>query len=139
MTGYSKLPLALGLIAGVLSFLPHAALSASACQGVDTKLTAQRKSDYAKLVAKSLNPDVKPSKVKIMGFMQSGTWSVAYADVPGAESGYFFFNSSSGNSVFKDVWSGMAEEGEGPEIAKWVRGLGANKKIASCFADTVTS
>ncbi len=70
--------------------------------------------------------------------MQAGTWTIVYADVPVADLGYFFFNSSSGNPVLKEVWGGIAEKSDEPEIAKWARDLGANKMIASCFADTVS-
>jgi hypothetical protein len=128
---------AVGLLVSALLLPQHAASAADACKGVDTKLTAQRKSDYAKLIAKSLDQNVKPSKVDIQEFMQSGTWSVAYAEVSVADPGYFFFDSSSGKPVFKDVWGGVAEKGEAPSIEKWARDLGANKTIASCFASTV--
>ncbi|NGN45047.1 hypothetical protein G6N74_28735 [Mesorhizobium sp. CGMCC 1.15528] len=127
-----------GLFAGALIVPQHAALAASPCNGVDTTLTAQRKSDYANLVAKSLDQNIIPSKVSIQGFMQSGTWTVVYAEVSVADPGYFFFDSSSGRPAFKDVWGGMADEGDGPEITKWAKKLGANNAIASCFADTVT-
>ena len=127
----------IGLLAGTLIIPQHAALAGDRCEGVDTKLTAQRKSDYAKLVAKSLDQNVKPSQVDVQDFMQSGTWTVVFAGVPVADPGYFFFDSSSGKPDFKDVWGGVAEKGEAPEIAKWARDLGANKTIASCFADTV--
>lgn len=129
------------LFVGVLTasiLLPlHAVSAADPCKGVDTKLSAQRKSDYSKLVARSLNQDVKPSKVSVMKFMQAGSWTVVYADVPVADPGYFFFDSSSGSPVFKDVWGGVADKSEEPDIAKWATALGANKMIASCFADVV--
>ncbi|MCO5066895.1 MAG: hypothetical protein M9924_21235 [Rhizobiaceae bacterium] len=128
---------AIGLLAGIIILPHHAALAADHCKGVDTKLTAQREADYAKLVAKSLDRNVKPSKVDVQDFKQSGTWTVVFAEVPVADPGYFFFDSSSGKPVFKDVWGGVAEKSEAPEIAKWARNLGANKTIASCFADTV--
>lgn len=128
----------LGLLAAALAVQHNAALAASPCKGVDTKLTAQRKSDFARLVAQSLDQNVKPSKITIMGFMQSDTWTIVYADVPVAEPGYFFFDSATGSPVFRDVWGGVALRSEIPEIAKWARNLGANKSIASCFASTVT-
>ena len=55
------------------------------------RLTKQRRVDYAKLVAESLNQNVKPSTVDVNKFMQAGTWTVVYADVPTADPGYFFF------------------------------------------------
>ena len=125
------------LLVSALLFPQHVALAADHCKGVDTKLTTQRKSDYAKLVATSLDQNVKPSKINIEDFMQSGTWTVVFAEVPVADPGYFFFDSSSGKPVFKEVWGGIAGKDEIPEILKWARDLGANKTIASCFAETV--
>lgn len=110
----------------------------SLCDGVDTQLTKQRKLDYAKLIAVSLGGKVKPSKVGVENFMQSGTWTVVFADVPIADPGYFFFDESAGKPVFKDVWGGMADKSEMPDLIKWAKELGANPKIASCFADTAT-
>lgn len=137
MTRFLRQIAAIGLLTGILTVQQNAALAAPPCKGVDTNLTAQRKSDYAKLVAKSLDQNVKPSKVTVMAFMQSDTWTVVYANVPVAEPGYFFFDSATGSPVFKDVWGGVAMKSEAPEIAKWARDLGANKSIASCFASTV--
>ena len=71
---------------------------------MDTRLTKQRRVDYAKLVAESLGQNVKPSKVDVKKFMQSAAWSVVYAYVPTAEPGYFFFESAKGKPRFKDVW-----------------------------------
>ena len=98
---------------------------------------SQRRVDYAKRVAESLNQNVKPSTVDVNKFMQAGTWTVVYADVPTADPGYFFFESSTGRPQFKDAWGGVAQKSEAREIFKWATKLGANKAIASCFADTV--
>ena len=138
MTRFLGQLVSIGLLAGAMAVPYNAALAASACHGVDTKLNDQRKTDYAKLVAKSLNQNVRPSKVDVQGFMQSGTWTIVYAAVPVADPGYFFFDSSTGHLVFRDVWGGVAEKSEAPEIAKWARDLGANKTIATCFVDSVT-
>lgn len=127
---------AIGLFLGLLQFPQHAT-AADPCKDVDAELTSQRKSDYARLIAKSLDQNVSPSKVDVEEFMQSGTWTVVFADVPVADPGYFFFDSSTGKPVFQDVWGGIAEKSEAPEIAKWARDLGANKTIASCFAYAV--
>ena len=133
----TRLAVAFLVAVGGLQFTSATALAADPCKGVDTKLTTQRKADFAKLVAKSLDQNVKSFKVDVQEFMQSGTWTVVYADVPVADPGYFFFDSSSGKPIFKDVWGGIAEKSEAPEIAKWARDLGANKTIVSCFAETV--
>ncbi|WEX07530.1 hypothetical protein [Chelativorans sp. AA-79] len=136
MPKFPTLFVAIGLSVGALQ-IPQHAVAADPCGGVDTKLTSQRKSEFAKLVAKSLDQNIRPSRVDVQEFMQSGTWTVVYAELPVADPGYFFFDASSGRPVFKEVWGGVAEKGEAPEIARWARDLGANKAISSCFADTV--
>ncbi|PRA51814.1 hypothetical protein CQ062_19580 [Ochrobactrum sp. MYb68] len=116
---------------------PLASYAADPCATVDQHLTHDLKIQYASLIAESLEGKVRPSKVDIDSIMRSGTWTVVYASTPVADPGYFFFDSSSGKNVFKDVWGGIAEKGEGPKIASWARSLGANKAISACFADTV--
>jgi hypothetical protein len=137
MTTVFKQILAFGVLAGVTHLACQPAHAGLACKGVDMRLTKQRRVDYAKLVAESLNQNVKPSSVDVTKFMQAGTWTVVYADVPTTEPGYFFFESSRGQPQFKDVWGGVAQKSEAPEIFKWATKLGANKAIASCFRDTV--
>ncbi|MBA8879279.1 hypothetical protein [Phyllobacterium myrsinacearum] len=127
---------AAGIMAGSLSFSESAA-AADSCAGVDQTLTKQRKNDYAALIAKSLQGKVKPAKVEVDAFLQSGTWTVIYASTPIADPGYFFFDNSSGASVFVDVWGGIADDGDKPVLIKWARRLGANKEISSCFAHVV--
>ncbi|MND68329.1 hypothetical protein D3C80_597770 [compost metagenome] len=116
---------------------PLASYAAAPCATVDQHLIHDLKMQYASLIAGSLEGKVQPSKVDINSIMRSGNWTVVYASTPVADPGYFFFDSSSGQNVFKDVWGGIAEKGEAPEIAKWARSLGANKAISACFADTV--
>jgi hypothetical protein len=123
------------LVAGHFACQP--ANARPACKGVDTRLTKQRRIDYAKLVAESLQQNVESSKVEIDKFMQAGTWTVVYANVPVADPGYFFFDSSTGKPEFKDVWGGVAQKSEALEIFRWATKLGANKTIASCFRDRV--
>jgi hypothetical protein len=138
MTTVFKQILAFGVLAAVTHLACQPADAGSACKGVDMRLTKQRRVDYAKLVAESLNQNIKPSAVDVNKFMQAGTWTVVYADVPTADPGYFFFESSKGQPQFKDVWGGVAQKSEAPEIFKWATKLGANKAIASCFAGAVT-
>lgn len=130
---YATLILFLGIL------FPQASYAADPCAGVNQTLTKDLKKQYAPLIAKSLNGKVNPSKVDIDSIIQSGTWTIIYASTPIADPGYFFFNSSSGKPVFKDVWGGIAEKAEAPKIAEWARNLGANKTISTCFADTVTA
>ncbi|QWK81029.1 hypothetical protein [Ochrobactrum sp. BTU1] len=126
------------VLIGVLG-LSQQAIAANPCSGVDQSLTKQNKAEYATLVAKSLDKKLKPANIEIDAALHSGKWTVIYASTPVADPGYFFFDSSSGVPVFKDVWGGMAEEGDGPILIKWARDLGANKEIASCFSHVVMS
>ncbi|MFK3666505.1 hypothetical protein ACI2JN_14800 [Ochrobactrum teleogrylli] len=138
MTAIFKTACINGFIA--MAFLASAgsAFAKSPCDGVTTSLTKQQRSNYSALIAKSLRKKVKPTAVKIDSFMQSGEWAVVYADVPVADPGYFFFDLSGKTPQLKDVWGGMADRSEVPDLVKWAKKLGANAKIASCFADTAT-
>lgn len=127
----------IALTACALTLLTAPSIAASSCAGVDQKLTKERKTEYAELISKSLKGKVKSSKVEVDSFMQFGTWSVVYASTPIADPGYFFFDNSTGEKAFKDVWGGMAEEGDGPELVKFAKDLGANNQIASCFSHVV--
>ncbi|WP_094509008.1 hypothetical protein [Brucella thiophenivorans] len=128
---------ALIVLAG--SFFIYPATAAVDCTGVDQALTKERKTEYAKLISESLKEKVKPAKVEVDSFMQSGDWTVVYASTPVADPGYFFFDNSSGKQTFKDVWGGMADDGDGPKLVKFAEDLGANQKIAVCFSKVVMS
>ncbi|WP_343314242.1 hypothetical protein AAIB41_03570 [Brucella sp. BE17] len=128
----------LSALAGSMFIHPAVAASTS-CTGVDQELTNQRKSEYAEIISRSLEGKVKPAKVEVDSFMQSGNWTVVYASTPVADPGYFFFDNSSGKQTFKDVWAGMADDGDGPKLVEFAKKLGANEKIAACFSKVVMS
>ncbi|SDB72518.1 hypothetical protein SAMN03159422_04497 [Agrobacterium fabrum] len=130
---------AIGVVLFAVSGFSQLAAAADPCAGVDQSLTKQNKAEYANLIAKSLDKKVKPASIEIDAALRSATWTVIYASTPIADPGYFFFDSSSGAPVFKDVWGGMADDGDGPVLIKWARKLGANKEIASCFSHVVMS
>ncbi|WCK79854.1 hypothetical protein [Agrobacterium fabrum] len=130
---------AIGVVLFAVSGFSQLAAAADPCAHVDQSLTKQNKAEYATLVAKSLDKKVKPASIEIDAALRSGTWTVIHASTPIADPGYFFFDSSSGAPVFKDVWGGMADDGDGPVLIKWARKLGANKEIASCFSHVVMS
>ena len=128
-----------GLSVGLaLTLAYQPSYAASPCDSVDTQVTKQLKLQYSKLIAKSVGQKVKASEVGIDKYMRAEDWVVIYADVPVADPGYFFFDASSGNPIFKDVWGGMAEKSDLPNLVKWARKLGAGPKIASCFAADAT-
>ena len=118
--------------------LPGIASAATPCVGVDEALTSARKQEYAALVADFLRNKAKPSQIKIMGFMREGAWSVTYAATPVRDDGYVFFEQTQGGKRGKDVWGGMGEPSEQPEIAAWAKKLGAPDNLARCFARRAT-
>jgi hypothetical protein len=121
------------LAAGLLGFASGTACAAP-CAGVDQTLTAARGDEYARLVAEDLRGDVKPSQIKVLAFMREAPWSVAYVSTPISDDGYFFFEERRGTKRAKDVWGGMAQPSEKPELVAWARKLGAPEKLARCFA-----
>lgn len=123
----------LGLAASAVS-----AQAASACGGVDTSLTHDRKQEYSRLVAKEVGNRVKPGQVEINNFMQSGHWSAVYASTPVSDDGVLFFEQVNGRPQFKDVWGGWADPSERPELVAWAKKLGAPDNLSRCFADIVT-
>lgn len=135
------MPLSINIVSIALagSLLMYPAVAAVTCKGVDQELTKQRKIEFAELISKSVEGKVKPSKIEVDSFMQSDNWTVVYASTPIADPGYFFFERSANKQTFKDVWGGMADEGDGPQLVKFAKNLGANEQIADCFSKTVMS
>lgn len=103
------------VIFGVFGF-SQSATAADPCAGVDKSLTTQIKSEHATHIADSLHKKVKPASVEIDAVLCSGAWTVVYASTPIADPGYFFFDSSSGAPVLKDVWGSFADDGDGPAL-----------------------
>lgn len=118
----------------VMALAAGAALAGERCEGVDQTLTAALKQEYARLVAADIRGKVKPSDIKVLAFMREAPWSVAYVSTPVSDDGYFFFKEEQGAKRAKDVWGGMAEASERPELIQWATKLGAPEKLARCFA-----
>ncbi|WGI79026.1 hypothetical protein QC756_30470 (plasmid) [Sinorhizobium meliloti] len=129
---------AFGLAAVILQLPQHAALAADPCKGVDTKLSATRKADYSRLVAKGLDQKANRPRSASSVLCRPAHGRLYMPMSRLLTQAIFFFDSSSGKPVLKEVWGGIAEKSDEPEIGKWARDLGANKMIASCFADTVS-
>lgn len=70
---------------------------------------------------------MKPAAIEIDAALRFGTWAVIYAATPVAHPGYFFFDSSTREQVFKDVWGGLADDGDGPIVIKWALKLGCEQ------------
>lgn len=114
-----------------------AAGDAQPCVGADVEIADARRKEFLRLVVGAVDNKVKPEAVEIDGFMRIGTWSAVYATTPIADPGWFVFESADGRHQFKDVWGGMADEGDRQGLVEWATGLGAPAKFAACFAETV--
>lgn len=115
-----------------------AVMAQETCFSLDTALTVVRAQEYAPLIAQAAE-GTTPEQVEFLSFVESGRWSVVYAATPVADPGYFFFEKVSGKNQFKDVWSGMADPSEQPELVKWAETLGAPTELATCFAETAAA
>jgi hypothetical protein len=109
-----------------------------ACAGVEKSPGPAQKQEYAALVTRAMTTKIKPSAVKFLSFLESGSWSAVYVSTPAADDGMFFFQDVDGHKQFKEVWGGMADPSEKPDLTKWAIKLGAPENLATCFADVVT-
>lgn len=123
---------------------PAVAEGVDPCAGIDTNLTDKRAREYAHLIVDAFSKDLKPSErfkpsdVEVGSFLESGEWSAVNASIPTADMAMFFFQEVGGKKQFKDVWGGIAEASEAPQLIKWAEDLGAPRNLATCFADQVT-
>jgi hypothetical protein len=120
--------LALALLAGC----PR--VFAQGCDGIDTTLTDARRAEYSALVAKAVAPSVRAGQVEVLHVFEDGTWSAVEATTPVSDIGMFFFDTSQGSKRFKDVWGGVADVSERPQLVGWASKLGAPVRLARCFA-----
>jgi hypothetical protein len=93
-------------------------------------------SPVAAAVSKVVGERVMPSDVRISKFLRSGSWSAVYASTPVADDGFLFFQEVNGKKRFRDVWGGMAEPSDRPDLIAWARKTGAPEGLSACFADT---
>ncbi|WP_147393029.1 hypothetical protein [Paracoccus siganidrum] len=123
---------------------PALAEGVDPCAGIDTNLTDKRAREYAHLIVDAFSKDLKPSErfkpsdVEVESFLGGGHWSAVNASIPTADMAMFFFQEVGGKKQFKDVWGGIAEASEAPQLIEWAEDLGAPHNFATCFADQVT-
>src|SRR5690606_10868467 len=92
------------------------------CAGVDTSLTEKNRQNYAQWIAEAISADLEPaerfepSEVDVSSVLSAGNWSAAYASIPVADPGFFFFQNVNGQQELRDVWGGMAEPSDRPEL-----------------------
>jgi len=125
-------------LAGLGIVASPALAAGKSCDGVKVEVTKPRKQEYAPLVAAAMQNRIKPAQVTFEAVLESGDWSAAYVSTPISDDGVFFFHSTGGKKLFRDVWGGWAEPSEKPELVAWARKLGAPTALAKCFAEVVT-
>ncbi|MBV7483875.1 hypothetical protein [Bordetella sp. BOR01] len=109
------------------------------CDGLAMAVNAQNHDAYATAAAQALTGHVRPASIKMNRLYRAGAWSAAWLDIPGHESGVFFFEDQGAVPGFKEVWGGIADPSEMPELVAWARKLGAPQDLARCFAQVVTA
>lgn len=124
-----------GVVIVSLALASSASVAQDACGSLDTALTDARAQEYAPLISQ-VAEGTAAQEVEFISFMESGSWSVAYAATPVADPGYFFFEDVAGEKQFKDVWGGVASVSEQPELVAWAEQLGAPADLSACFAET---
>ncbi len=112
---------------------------ADPCDGLAVAMNADNHKTYATAAARGLTVQVRPASIKMEKLYRDGAWSAAWLDIPGQESGVFFFQDRDGAPRFKEVWGGMADASDRPDLVKWARQLGAPEGLARCFAQAVTA
>jgi len=117
----------------VVTAMSSAALAQESCVAVYSGLTVAKAQEFAPLVAAAAKG--KPEQVEFLGLNESGDWSAVYASTADSDPGYFFFQKVDGKVQFKDVWGGIADADDRPDIVAWADALGAPSDLSACFAD----
>ncbi|TPE63916.1 hypothetical protein FJQ54_03480 [Sandaracinobacter neustonicus] len=118
---------------------PLSAGGIASCRPLDTRLTPQRTSEYAQLVADALVAKVRPQEVKVRRFMRSGAWSAVNVSTPVSDDGVMFFRLDGKHQQYKGVWGGWATPDDRAQLIAWAHGIGAPTALAHCFADSAIS
>lgn len=119
----------------------QSALAAPLC-GMEKKLTTKDTEKYKTLIAKDfvarLEPDnegraLKASQVELHQIVEKDGWFYARIDTPYSETGYFYYDNTTGKPVFKDVMGGMIEPDAQDWLLQWFKELGAPPSVGKCF------
>ena len=113
------------LAAAILAASLSPAMAATPCDGIWQKPLAD-----GQALLKKAAPQIKglPSKPKVFEVMQSGGWSLVWAQFADAEPGGYFLD---GNR-YVDVWGGVAAGESEKDIAGWATKL--DKKMPAPLA-----
>lgn len=122
----------LGLLAAGAAGVAAPASAAASCSGVDTRLTPERQTHFAPIVA-SMAGDAAGARVT--GYGQEGAWIFVHATFATLEPAFFFFRTEGGAMHYVDLWAGFTVEEERAEDIAWARGIGLPERLAACFAE----
>lgn len=103
------------------------AMAATPCDGIWQKNLANGSALLKKTPVKGL-----PARPKVYDLMQSGGWSIVWAEFPEAEPGGYFINNK---GRFIEVWGGVAAGESAGDLAQWALKLDRTmpKPLAACF------
>ena len=118
--------IAAAMLAAGLTPALSPALAATPCDGIWQKPLADGQALLTKVKPKGMG-----AKPKVFEVMQSGTWSLVWAEFSDAEPGGYFID----DTRFVDVWGGVAAGESEKEIASWATKLDKKmpKPLARCF------
>jgi hypothetical protein len=120
----------------VLITLTAFSAHANPCDGIDRKLTGNRKSQLAPIIAKQLSIE----SVEIFDLFKYRGWYIILVETHISDEPFLIFKGDPVYNTYTTMWSGAAANFEGPEIKKWVlnNAKGIPAKLARCFAWHVT-
>lgn len=115
------------------SFLAVSSLwAASPCDGVDRRLTNERKATLAPAIAKEL----KVKRVDVLQSFRQDGWSIIYVDTHESDETFVFYAHDPMKNHYVTLWGGVALPEEERQIKRWVlkNAPGIPAPLAACFA-----
>ncbi|WP_142591077.1 hypothetical protein [Serratia marcescens] len=116
-----------------LFFVVNIASATVDCASLKLKINAENKSLYQGLVQKVLTEKVSSKQIDVSEVLADKEWLAIFASTKTSEPGVFFFK----NKKFIDVWGGMVEQDEKPNVLKWAQGIHAPGTLTQCFFDEI--
>ncbi len=116
-----------------LFFVINIASATVDCANLKLKINAENKSFYQGLVQKILTEKVSTNQIDVSEFLANKEWLAIFASTKTSEPGVFFFK----NKEFIDVWGGLVEQDEKPDVLKWTQGIHAPGMLTQCFFEEI--
>ena len=115
------------LLAGCMMAAVTPALGATPCDGIWQKSLADGRALLAKTRISGL-----PARPDVYDVMQSGGWSIVWAQFPQAEPGGYFISNT---GRFVEVWGGVAAGESAADLTAWAmkRDKAMPRPLAACF------